>query len=441
MKVFLGGTVNGSQWRTDVKEQLSINYFDPVVDEWNDAAYERELAERRNCNYLLYVLTPKMTGFYAVAEVTDDSYRRPDRTLYCFLPEDGDDAFTSRQVKEFERLGEIVKKNGANWLKDLDEVVAFLNSAQSTAITDTQANYDAFISYGFKESKGFANSIANRLSENNLTVYQDLNEIPLIINNEEYIYQQILKSDNFIYVISPNTVRSEYCKKELDFAIRYNKRIIPVLHNKLRRDIQFLDEIIAKKPIIEHKHPEQNLALVVKDILDVINTDKNYVRSHSDYLFQAQKWDLGGRKQEDLLTGAERKEALTWSQQKSDALMPLNIQLEYINASKNVSTFILPLLWLNKKTQGFTSKSWFDKVVLVFSLANPAALFLTLYELLIDPNATLPLSMWFVFFAIQLALTFDGIKHKNYGLFISMLLSMIITGFVIGISCFRMYGT
>lgn len=39
MKVFLGGTVNGSKWRTIVKEQLNIDYFDPVVEDWTDAAY------------------------------------------------------------------------------------------------------------------------------------------------------------------------------------------------------------------------------------------------------------------------------------------------------------------------------------------------------------------------------------------------------------------
>ena len=44
-KVFLGGTVNGSKWRSRFKEELMIDYFDPVVDDWNEAAYERELSE------------------------------------------------------------------------------------------------------------------------------------------------------------------------------------------------------------------------------------------------------------------------------------------------------------------------------------------------------------------------------------------------------------
>lgn len=132
MKVFLGGTVNGSQWRTGVKERLNIDFFDPVVEDWNDAAYARELTERQLCDYLLYVLTPKMTGYYAIAEVTDDSCKHPDRTLYCFLKEDAGTTFTTEQVKELEFLGETVVQNGGRWLKTIDDVVAFLNAAVGT---------------------------------------------------------------------------------------------------------------------------------------------------------------------------------------------------------------------------------------------------------------------------------------------------------------------
>jgi hypothetical protein len=129
MKVFLGGTVNGSTWRNDVMEKLTIDYFDPVVEDWDDAAYERELTERKDCNYLLYVLTPKMTGFYAIAEVVDDSYKRPDRTIYCFLSEDGEDKFTPYQIVQFEKLGAVVKQNGGIWLDNLNDVIHFLNTA------------------------------------------------------------------------------------------------------------------------------------------------------------------------------------------------------------------------------------------------------------------------------------------------------------------------
>ena len=125
-KVFLGGTANGSKWREILKPMLRIDYFDPVVPHWNDEARRRELKEREECDYCLYVITPKMSGFYAVAEVVDDSNKRPDRTIFCFLPNDDGLEFEPHQLKSLVATGNLVKRNGAHWFQNLDEVAEFL---------------------------------------------------------------------------------------------------------------------------------------------------------------------------------------------------------------------------------------------------------------------------------------------------------------------------
>ncbi|MDR1818841.1 MAG: nucleoside 2-deoxyribosyltransferase domain-containing protein, partial [Methanobrevibacter sp.] len=52
-KVFLGGTCNGSGWRDELKKQLKIPYFDPVVDDWDEEAQKNEIKERENADYCL----------------------------------------------------------------------------------------------------------------------------------------------------------------------------------------------------------------------------------------------------------------------------------------------------------------------------------------------------------------------------------------------------
>ena len=37
-KVFLGGTCNGSKWRNELIPSLNVDYFDPVVEDWNEEA-------------------------------------------------------------------------------------------------------------------------------------------------------------------------------------------------------------------------------------------------------------------------------------------------------------------------------------------------------------------------------------------------------------------
>ena len=127
-KVFLGGTVNDSTWRDEIIPQLKIDYFNPVVEDWTDEAYQNELRERENCDFCLYVFTPKYTGYYSVAEVTDASNKRPDKTIFCILDEDGGKKFSNFQIKSLNAIAKMIKKNGGTWLKSLDEVVEYLNS-------------------------------------------------------------------------------------------------------------------------------------------------------------------------------------------------------------------------------------------------------------------------------------------------------------------------
>ncbi len=126
-KVFLGGTTSDSRWRDYVMPRLRIAFFNPVVPTWNDAAYREELYQRENCDFCLYVITPRMKGFYSIAEVVDDSHVRPEKTIYCYLSEDGGIEFEKPQHKSMIAIGKMIEKNGGKWCQNLDEIVDYLN--------------------------------------------------------------------------------------------------------------------------------------------------------------------------------------------------------------------------------------------------------------------------------------------------------------------------
>lgn len=133
MKVFLGGTVNGSMWRSELIPLLSIDYFNPIVKEWDEAAYQRELRERETCDILLYLITPLATGFYSIAEVVDDSNKRPERTVLCVVNEDQGKHFDKHQKRSLDKIEVMVKENGGTVLNSLEEVAEFLNTAAEKA--------------------------------------------------------------------------------------------------------------------------------------------------------------------------------------------------------------------------------------------------------------------------------------------------------------------
>lgn len=127
-KVFLGGTCNNSLWRDELIKKLKINYFNPVVKDWTPECQEEELRQRESCDFCLYVITPRMTGVFAIAEIADDSNKRPEKTIFCFLKEDTDATpFSEVQIKSLTQVGKMVKANGGQVLNSLEEVADYLN--------------------------------------------------------------------------------------------------------------------------------------------------------------------------------------------------------------------------------------------------------------------------------------------------------------------------
>lgn len=126
-KVFLGGTCNDSLWRNELIGKLKINYFNPVVEDWTPECQAEEIKQRKECDYCLYVLTPKMTGVYSIAEVVDDSNKRPGRTIFCYLKDDDKKKFDKHQIKSMDQVAKMIKENGAAVCKNLDEVARYLN--------------------------------------------------------------------------------------------------------------------------------------------------------------------------------------------------------------------------------------------------------------------------------------------------------------------------
>lgn len=129
MKVFLGGTVADSTWRDELISLLTIDYFNPVVDDWDEAAYQRELYEREHCDFNLYVITPKLIGYYSIAEVMDDAMKKSGSTIYCFFNEDGTSEFSSGEIISLEEIGRKASEYGAVWARSLQEIADFLNYA------------------------------------------------------------------------------------------------------------------------------------------------------------------------------------------------------------------------------------------------------------------------------------------------------------------------
>lgn len=130
-KVFLGGTCNESTWRDFLISKLdskNVDYFNPVVEDYTEECMESELFERDNCDYCLYTITPLMTGVYSIAEVIDDSNKRPSKTLFCVIDEDNGKFFTQEQIRSLRQVAKMVVANGGKSFISIHSVAEFLNN-------------------------------------------------------------------------------------------------------------------------------------------------------------------------------------------------------------------------------------------------------------------------------------------------------------------------
>ena len=126
-KVFLGGTCNNSRWRNRLIPMLKIDYFNPVVEDWTPECMEEEIKQREICDFCLYVITPEMTGVYSIAEVVDDSNKRPEKTIFVRLKDDGKLSFNEAQWKSLGQVSKMVEKNCVKVFDSLKSAALYMN--------------------------------------------------------------------------------------------------------------------------------------------------------------------------------------------------------------------------------------------------------------------------------------------------------------------------
>lgn len=210
---------------------------------------------------------------------------------------------------------------------------------------------DVFISYGRQESKHFVTRLYQSLIKTGLEVWFDQNDIPLGVDFQDQIDDGIEKAHNFIFVISPHSVRSPYCLKEIVLAAKRGKRIIPVLHVEPVGEWDKMHPAIAKRNwVYMREKADKNLPLTqweaiddfergLENILALINQKSQYVQLHTEILTKAIAWERKSRATELLLVGQERHSAEDWLLTENDNLPcePSALHTEFIAESKKNS--------------------------------------------------------------------------------------------------------
>jgi hypothetical protein len=92
-----------------------------------------------------------------------------------------------------------------------------------------------FVSYSRKDID-FVGKIVQALVEKDLDTWIDWKSIPKGEYWEQEIYGGIEEADAFLFLMSPDSVRSQMCNREIGHAVENSKRILPIIFRMKYQD-------------------------------------------------------------------------------------------------------------------------------------------------------------------------------------------------------------
>ncbi|NER51795.1 MAG: TIR domain-containing protein, partial [Symploca sp. SIO1A3] len=248
--------------------------------------------------------------------------------------------------------------------------------------------FDAFISYGRADSKAFAQKLQARLQEQGFKVWFDFNDIPLAVDFQHQIDDGIEKSNHFLFVIAPHAVNSPYCLKEIELAIKLNKRIIPLLHvmsisqsiwqqryphgtqeeweayqeKGLHESYQNMHPTIRKLNWVYFQEETNDFEKSLADLVKLLRSHTDYVEQHTQLLVKALEWERNQKQNSWLLVGEERQQAEAWLKirfkDEQPPCTPTDLHCEYITESvKNANNLMTQVvIACSEEDQGTMAK-------------------------------------------------------------------------------------
>ena len=171
-----------------------------------------------------------------------------------------------------------------------------------------------------------------------MNVWVDRTDIEPAADWSERILRGIEAAKAFIFVISPESVVSEQCLRELDTAVQRHKLIIPVaLRNTDRRD---LPGSLLKPNWIFFFGPGHDLKSGLGNVITALEEDLGWRDMHTRLVVRAKEWSDSHQDRGFLLRGSDLHSAEEWLGQATmhDKTPPTALQTEYILASRKATT-------------------------------------------------------------------------------------------------------
>src|SRR5881409_3619155 len=194
---------------------------------------------------------------------------------------------------------------------------------------------DIFISYSRKD-KDFVHRLDESLKSRGREAWVDWEDIRPTEEWMQAIYTAIEGADTFVFVLTPDSVASDVCSREIAHAAANNKRMVPIVARGL--DANTAPEPLAKLNYIWFRESD-DFEKATDTLISALETDLDWVHAHIRLLTRAIEWQNKGKNNSFVLRGDDLKEAEQWLAQAAPdkKRQPTALQTEYIIASRKAA--------------------------------------------------------------------------------------------------------
>jgi WD40 repeat protein len=189
--------------------------------------------------------------------------------------------------------------------------------------------HDVFISYA-REDLGLVDRLHAALTKSGKDAWRDLKGIAAGEVFWKRIEDAIAASHYFLFVMSPHSLGSENCRRELDFALQSSKRVLPI-------DFGGVDAERVWEPlrVVQWICASDRFDAAVLELVEAIDGIPQYRRLHTRWLERAREWEERSRDKAVLVRGAELANAEEWLEYSAGRLPePSELQRAFIKASR-----------------------------------------------------------------------------------------------------------
>jgi len=166
--------------------------------------------------------------------------------------------------------------------------------------------------------------------------WADFEDIPPASKWRLEIAAAIEQADNFVFIISPDSVASKECGQELAHAIKQHKRLIGVVYREV--DPNAIPKALAELNFIFCRSGD-DFGNAVESLVTAIETDLEWVKKHTSLLTRAVEWRSRERDSSLLLRGDDLEIAEAWmAQSGTKKPAPNELQGQFILASRQEET-------------------------------------------------------------------------------------------------------